>query len=107
MIYRELVGRISHDQPVYGIQPVGQDGRQLPFLGLEEMATNYVAELRSFLPDGPYLLAGFCFAGVLAYEVAHQLGEARSSTRSCWRSSTLPRLVASERRRVLRSSVQS
>jgi thioesterase domain-containing protein len=76
MFYRELVQRVSANQPVYGIQPVGLDGRRLPFLTLEEMATHYVTELRTFLPHGPYLLAGYCFSGALAYEVAHQLGEA-------------------------------
>jgi thioesterase domain-containing protein len=76
MIYRNLVRSISPDQPVYGIQPVGLDGQRLPFMSLEEMAAHYVAELRSFMPNGPYLLAGYCFAGVLAYELAHQLTEA-------------------------------
>lgn len=75
MIYRELVGSMSADQPVFGIQPVGLDGRQLPFLSLQEMAAHYAAELRRFLPEGPYLLAGYCFSGSLAYEVAHQLAE--------------------------------
>ena len=75
MIYRELVSAISSDQPVYGIQPIGLDGRDLPFLNLQEMAAHYVSELRAFAPEGPYLLAGYCFSGVLAYEVAHQLSE--------------------------------
>jgi thioesterase domain-containing protein len=32
-----------------------------------------VEELRRFRPEGPYLLLGFCFSGILAYEVGHQL----------------------------------
>ena len=75
MFYRELVSSLEPDQPVFGIQPVGLDGRQLPFLSLQDMAAHYVAELCEFMPDGPILLAGYCFSGSLAYEVAHQLGE--------------------------------
>ena len=75
MFYKDLVGALSADQPAYGIQPVGFDGKELPFLSVQEMAAHYVKELRAFAPDGPYLLAGYCFSGVLAYEVAHQLTE--------------------------------
>ena len=71
--YRDLVFSIDPDQPVYGIQPIGLDGRGEPSLSVPEMAEHYVRELRSFLPEGPYLLVGYCLSGVLAYEVAHQL----------------------------------
>jgi thioesterase domain-containing protein len=43
---------------------------------LEQIATNYVEELRRFQPEGPYFLGGFCFGGVLALEVAQQLSQA-------------------------------
>jgi thioesterase domain-containing protein/acyl carrier protein len=75
LIYKDLVDAISADQPVYGIQPVGLDGRELPLLSVHDMAAHYVSELRRFAPDGPYLLCGYCFSGVLAYEVAHQLSQ--------------------------------
>jgi thioesterase domain-containing protein/acyl carrier protein len=75
LIYKDLVNAVSADQPVYGIQPVGLDGRELPLLSVQEMAAHYVSELRRFAPDGPYLLCGYCFSGVLAYEVAHQLSQ--------------------------------
>lgn len=58
-----------------------------PFLGLatplnplesrvgtwEELATPMVAAVREFQPHGPYVLGGWCLAGVLAYEIARQL----------------------------------
>ena len=37
------------------------------------MAADYVAELRSFQPEGPYFLGGFCLGGLLALEAAEQL----------------------------------
>ena len=43
------------------------------------MAADYVKEIRTFQPDGPYLLVGECVGGVVAYEVARQL-EAQGQT---------------------------
>jgi non-ribosomal peptide synthase protein (TIGR01720 family) len=40
---------------------------------LEELAERSIAELRLAQPRGPYCLAGFCFGGVVAFEVASLL----------------------------------
>jgi thioesterase domain-containing protein/acyl carrier protein len=40
---------------------------------MEDMAARYVARLRTIQPHGPYHLAGYCFGGNLAYEMARQL----------------------------------
>jgi thioesterase domain-containing protein len=45
-------------------------------LSVEAIARRYLASLRERQPDGPYVLLGFCFGGILAYEVAQQLREA-------------------------------
>jgi aspartate racemase len=73
--YRDLVRTLDPDQPVYGFQPQGLDGQDQPILSVTDMATHYVAQLRTFQPEGPYLLGGYCFSGALAYEVATQLVE--------------------------------
>ena len=39
------------------------------------MATRYVEEIMRFQPHGPYRLAGLCFGGLVAYEVARRLAE--------------------------------
>jgi thioesterase domain-containing protein len=41
----------------------------------EEMAAHYVREIRRMQPEGPYLLGGLCYSGVLAYEMGKQLVE--------------------------------
>jgi amino acid adenylation domain-containing protein len=43
---------------------------------LEDLAAEHAALIRSRQPAGPVLLAGHCFGGVLAFEVAHQLQSA-------------------------------
>jgi thioesterase domain-containing protein len=41
-----------------------------------DLAAWHVARLRTFQPRGPYHLAGYCFGGNLAYEMARQLAAA-------------------------------
>jgi amino acid adenylation domain-containing protein len=73
LVYRDLVRCLGPDQPVYGLQSVGLDRHQQPLTRIEDMAAHYVRDIRSVQPQGPYLLAGFCYGGVLAVEMAHQL----------------------------------
>lgn len=40
---------------------------------LEEMAATHLAQMRAIQPEGPYLVAGWSFGGVLAYEIAQQI----------------------------------
>lgn len=76
LAYRSLVDNLPNDQPVYGLQCVGLDGRQVPHTTIPSMADDFARELREVQPEGPYLLAGYCFGGVVMLEVAHQLEEA-------------------------------
>ncbi len=69
----DLAGRIGPDQPSYGIQAVGLDGRSPRHVTVEEMAAHYVREIVSFQKEGPYYLAGYSLGGVFAFEVAQQL----------------------------------
>ena len=76
LVYRDLVRRLGEDQAVYGLQSVGLDRRRQPLTRIPDMAAHYVKEIRSVQPHGPYLLGGFCYGGVLALEMAHQLQQA-------------------------------
>jgi thioesterase domain-containing protein len=40
------------------------------------MAANYVQVLREAQPRGPYFLAGYCFGGLVAFEMAQQMVQA-------------------------------
>lgn len=73
LIYRELALRLGAEQPVYGLQSQGLDGRQPPLHSIEEMASRYIEEVRAARPHGPYLLGGYCLGGSIAVEMAHQL----------------------------------
>jgi amino acid adenylation domain-containing protein len=60
-------------QPVFGIQPSDPVGGRHPFAPLEAIASGYVEDLCSIQPEGPFRLAGYSFAGFLAFETARQL----------------------------------
>ena len=40
---------------------------------IEELASAYIKEMRSFFPQGPYLIGGGSFGGIVAFEMAQQL----------------------------------
>lgn len=79
---RHLALHIGQDRPVYGLQARGLFGGESPHESFEEMARDYLAELRSVQPVGPYAIGGFSGGGMVAYEMARQLerdGETVSS----------------------------
>jgi thioesterase domain-containing protein/acyl carrier protein len=71
--YYLLANRLQADQPVYALQARGLDGNLKRGESLEMIAAAYIKELQGFQPHGPYFVGGFCFGGLLAYEVAQQL----------------------------------
>jgi len=73
LFYRELVQYLEPNQPVYGIQAQGLDGKQAPCNSIVEMATHYLQEIRQIQSSGPYFLGGFSFGGMVAFEMAQQL----------------------------------
>ena len=64
---------LGSDQPVYGLQMRGLDGRAAPHTTIEEMAAEYVAAIRERQPHGPYHLLGHSLGGMVAFEMAQQL----------------------------------
>jgi len=73
LIFRTLARHLGSDQRVYGLQSQGLDGKQPPLVRIEDMAANFVKQLRVVQPKGPYFLVGYCMGGTLALEIAQQL----------------------------------
>jgi phthiocerol/phenolphthiocerol synthesis type-I polyketide synthase E len=72
-IYRDLVQQLKQDRPIYAIQAQGFDGKDQPINNIPQMAEYYIEIIRSVQPQGPYLLGGSSFGGIVAYEMAQQL----------------------------------
>jgi acetoacetyl-CoA synthetase len=70
-----IANSIRCRNPIYGIQGKGLDGVDLPESRIESMADCYVSAITEVQPHGPYLLAGLCFGGLVAVEIARRLVE--------------------------------
>lgn len=75
LLYRSLAAYLGPDQPVYGLQSAGLDGRSAVDGRFENVARKYVDEVRRVQPHGPYMLGGYCLGGTIALEMARQLME--------------------------------
>ncbi|MBD2440161.1 non-ribosomal peptide synthetase [Nostoc sp. FACHB-110] len=71
--YVHLAEALSPHQPVYGLETRGFDEGQEPQSELIEMSRDYIQALQTIQPQGPYYIAGWCFGGLVAFEIAQQL----------------------------------
>jgi amino acid adenylation domain-containing protein len=71
-LIRALTLRLPGDQPLFGISDVDPSTLPLP-VRLEDIAARQIQAMREFQSEGPYILAGWCADGVIAYEMAQQL----------------------------------
>jgi len=68
-----LPALLGPDQPLYGMAQQGEDGRRARHRTVEQIASHGLTEIRSVQPTGPYLLGGYCFGALVAFEMAQQL----------------------------------
>ena len=71
---RPLAMAMSAEFPFYCLEPRGLDGSE-PFESVEETARSYIEEIRKVQPHGAYHLGGYCYGGVVAFEMARMLEE--------------------------------
>lgn len=71
-----LARRLGSEQPFYGLQAPGLYGDVPPVASIEAMSELYISELREIQPRGPYYIAGYCFGGIVAFDMAHRLLDA-------------------------------
>ncbi|HKS48179.1 MAG TPA: amino acid adenylation domain-containing protein, partial [Amycolatopsis sp.] len=71
--YSGLMRQLGPDQPLYGIQARGLAGPDALPDSIDDMAADYLAQIRTVSPHGPYRLVGWSFGGVLAHAIATQL----------------------------------
>ncbi|CAL9641874.1 D-alanine--D-alanyl carrier protein ligase [Streptomyces sp. enrichment culture] len=73
--YSGLLRHLDRRQPLYGLQARRFSEPDAPAPGLEEMAEDYLNEIRTVQPSGPYSLLGWSFGGIVAHAVAVRLQE--------------------------------
>ncbi len=72
LFYRQLAQHLSGERPFYALEARGVDG-QVPRISVVEMASEYIREIQTVQPQGPYFIGGYSFGGLVAFEMAGQL----------------------------------
>jgi amino acid adenylation domain-containing protein len=84
VLWLAQLGRLlGETHPVYGLQARGLDSNATPFGSVPEMAQQYIGEIRTCFPQGPYVIVGACTGGLVAYEMAQQLTSHGASVILC------------------------
>lgn len=73
--YHTLARQVGKDQPFYGLQAIGLDGKEIVSPSIAEMAASFIKEIKKKQPTGPYIIGGYCLGGLTAYEMAQQLND--------------------------------
>jgi amino acid adenylation domain-containing protein len=76
LIYSNLLPHFDGACPVVGLQCPSMHEDDRGIRSMHDLAAWFVRELRAVQPRGPYLLAGYCFGGHVAIEMARQLRQA-------------------------------
>ncbi|MBE2201320.1 MAG: hypothetical protein IAE79_22090 [Anaerolinea sp.] len=71
--YLDLARHLGAEQPFYALQARGFEENLEPLTQVETMAACYIESLSAIQANGPYLLGGHCFGGVVAFEMAQQI----------------------------------
>lgn len=73
LCYVEVARFMGTDWPFFGLQSVDQRVESHSYPTIEGMAARYIETIREVQPRGPYLLGGWSFGGVVAFEMARQV----------------------------------
>ncbi|MEV5976566.1 amino acid adenylation domain-containing protein [Streptomyces sp. NPDC052114] len=73
--YAALLRHLPQDLPMYGVQARGLAEPEPMPQSLEEMAADYVEQIRTVQPAGPYHLLGWSLGGLVAQAVAARFEE--------------------------------
>jgi thioesterase domain-containing protein len=71
--FRDLVRHLGEDQPFFGLQAPGLEGHSEPLARVEDLAAYFASQIRAFHKSGPFIIAGYCAGGAIAFELAQQL----------------------------------
>jgi acetoacetyl-CoA synthetase len=74
-----LAQLLHTESAVYAIRASGSEPGEPVHERIDDMAGAYLAAVREIQPQGPYMIAGYSFGGLVAYEMARRLlGEGES-----------------------------
>jgi amino acid adenylation domain-containing protein len=71
--YYDLAQLLGEDQPFIAVQAKGIESQEIPHSDVIDMASHYLRAIQMRQPHGPYYLGGYCYGGVVAFEITRQL----------------------------------
>ncbi|QIX01319.1 hypothetical protein AMS68_006836 [Peltaster fructicola] len=66
------VGLVKYlpDRPLYALRAKGLHAGEGTFDGIDDLLSTYYKAMRAVQPKGPYAMLGYCFGGLLAFELS-------------------------------------
>ena len=71
--FNAFLPRYLDNRPVYEVLIQGDYKEDTSYSRIEQLAVHHLREILAVRPKGPYLLGGYCFWGLVAFEMALQL----------------------------------
>lgn len=68
-----IARRLGEDRPFFGLRARGIDHGAVPDPSIDQVAADYVSEIRAVQPRGPYVLGGFCMGATIVFEMTRLL----------------------------------
>ncbi|MCK0471885.1 SDR family NAD(P)-dependent oxidoreductase [Halalkalibacter sp. APA_J-10(15)] len=73
-LFNNLSKVLGKDYPMYAFQAKGISGKEIP-RRLDEMVEEYIRCIKLIQPNGPYIIGGYSFGGLVAFQIAKVLSE--------------------------------
>jgi thioesterase domain-containing protein len=77
--FSDLAVSLGTPMRVFAIEARGLDESSTPDTSVDEMARHYLAQVQTVQAAGPYFLAGHSFGGLVVFEMAQRLAEAKET----------------------------
>ncbi|MBI9098400.1 MAG: amino acid adenylation domain-containing protein, partial [Spirochaetaceae bacterium] len=71
--FSNIIRIFQNERPLFGLRPQGVLKGEDFHQNVQEMAKEYVLEIKKIQPSGPYIIGGECVGGNVAYEIVQQL----------------------------------
>ncbi len=82
--YYRLAARIDDQVSFAVIEPFNLYHIEEARYGIRNIAAKYIEILKRYQPEGPYILGGWCYGGIVAHEMACQLEQAGEDVRQLY-----------------------
>jgi amino acid adenylation domain-containing protein len=71
--YKDVAGLLKEHYNIYGVQIRGFLTESKFPESIDEMASDYLRQIKTIQKEGPYLIAGYCLGCVVGYEMIYRL----------------------------------